>query len=140
MIFDKVAGKYKMVFALWADEAPIPAIAVDRHGLASVADPAQRVETLDPNKLTAAYQEREDGDGGLLRQLLVYSLQRLVDKHFLVRVEDEAVLVESGDHFPGAGSGCLVGECSPGQPLVQNLLPIVTDFGKRRRGRDTVDL
>jgi hypothetical protein len=57
MFFDKVAGTYKMVFSLWADEAPIPAIAVDRNGLASVADPSQPVGTLAPNKLTAAYED-----------------------------------------------------------------------------------
>ncbi|MFI6494299.1 hypothetical protein [Streptomyces sp. NPDC050564] len=57
MIFDKVAGTYKMVFALWADEAPIPAIAVDRYGLASVANPSQHVGTLAPNKLSTAYED-----------------------------------------------------------------------------------
>ncbi|MFI6494759.1 hypothetical protein [Streptomyces sp. NPDC050564] len=57
MVFDKVAGTYKMVFALWAGEAPIPAITVDRYGLASVADPSQPVGTLAPDKLTGAYED-----------------------------------------------------------------------------------
>lgn len=56
LIFDKVGGTYKLVFSAYADE-PIPEIAVDRHGIAQAADPAEKVGTLAPNQLPSLYED-----------------------------------------------------------------------------------
>jgi hypothetical protein len=56
LVFDKVEGAYKMVFAAYADEK-IPEIAVDQHGLAQAADPADKVGTLAPNQLPSLYED-----------------------------------------------------------------------------------
>ncbi|MCF2437164.1 hypothetical protein LV779_36285 [Streptomyces thinghirensis] len=48
IIFDKVDGTYKVTMAVYADEAPIPKIAVDKHGFVSPADPSAKVRHARP--------------------------------------------------------------------------------------------
>ena len=57
IVFDKVGGTYKVTMAVYADEAPIPKIAVDKHGFVSPADPSAKVGTLAPDQLGAVYED-----------------------------------------------------------------------------------
>lgn len=49
------------------------------------------------------HRQRKDSDGGILGQFPLHSLQRLVDEHFLTRVEDETFPGERRDSSSGAG-------------------------------------
>jgi hypothetical protein len=57
MIFDKSGDSYKLVAAVYADETPIPEIAVDRNGFATAVDPSKRVGTLAPDERGDAFED-----------------------------------------------------------------------------------
>lgn len=57
LIFDKIDGTYKMVFALSPEFTPIPEIAVDRHGLATAVAPTVRVGPLAPDEVSTASED-----------------------------------------------------------------------------------
>ncbi|MEU6071924.1 hypothetical protein ABZ864_47775 [Streptomyces sp. NPDC047082] len=59
LFFDKVDGTYKLVMAFYANpgEEPIPKIALDRNGLATAVDPAQRTGAFAPAQLSSAYED-----------------------------------------------------------------------------------
>jgi hypothetical protein len=57
LVFDKVAGTYKMVLALWADAEDVPKPALDAHGLAEAVDPGTKVGKLAPSDAGAAYAD-----------------------------------------------------------------------------------
>ncbi|MET9256944.1 hypothetical protein [Streptomyces sp. NPDC003717] len=57
MVFDKVDGVYKVTMAVYADEAPIPEVAVDRHGFVTPADPGKKVGPLAPGELAGPYED-----------------------------------------------------------------------------------
>ncbi|WP_432083980.1 hypothetical protein [Streptomyces sp. WAC 04229] len=57
IVFDKVGGTFKVTMAVYADDAPIPEIAVDKNGLVSPADPSARVGSLAPDQLGAVYED-----------------------------------------------------------------------------------
>ncbi|MFI0140875.1 hypothetical protein [Streptomyces luteogriseus] len=58
LVFDKVGGTHKMVLSLWTDSgAPLPEPALDKHGLAEVADPGTKVGKFAPSDIGAAYED-----------------------------------------------------------------------------------
>ncbi|MFJ4281162.1 hypothetical protein [Streptomyces massasporeus] len=58
LIFDKVGATHKMVLSLWADSgAPLPEPALDKHGLAEVANPSDKVGKFAPADIGAAYED-----------------------------------------------------------------------------------
>ncbi|MFF7771205.1 hypothetical protein ACFZC7_32440 [Streptomyces massasporeus] len=58
LVFDKVGGTHKMVLSLWADSGePLPEPAIDKHGLAEVANPSAKVGKFAPADIGAAYED-----------------------------------------------------------------------------------
>ncbi|MEU6277467.1 hypothetical protein ABZ871_34450 [Streptomyces populi] len=63
LIFDKDGPAYKMVLALYVGKSPLPAIAIDRNGLAKPADPATPVGSLAPSQLSSAFEDLAETGG-----------------------------------------------------------------------------
>ncbi|MFH8236915.1 hypothetical protein [Streptomyces sp. NPDC018321] len=57
LVFDKAGGSYKMTMTVYADEGPLPEIAVDEQGLVTPADPSAKVGTLAPAQLGEHYED-----------------------------------------------------------------------------------
>ncbi|WP_406834901.1 hypothetical protein ACICHK_00465 [Streptomyces sp. AHU1] len=63
LIFDKDGPAYKMVLALYVDKSTIPAVALDKNGLAKPADPATPVGSLAPAQLSSAFEDLAETGG-----------------------------------------------------------------------------
>ncbi|MEU3901730.1 hypothetical protein [Streptomyces sp. NPDC045251] len=57
LIFDKVGSTYKLTMSVYAEEEPIPDIAVDKHGFVTPIDPSRKIGALAPNQLGDAYED-----------------------------------------------------------------------------------
>ncbi|WP_399939804.1 hypothetical protein ACGH52_15265 [Streptomyces sp. BBFR25] len=58
LVFDKEGGDtYRMTMAVYADEGPIPEVAVDEQGFVTPADPSKKVGALAPDRLGEAYED-----------------------------------------------------------------------------------
>ncbi|MCF3128931.1 hypothetical protein [Streptomyces olivochromogenes] len=57
LVFEKEGSTYKMVSSAYTATGSIPKIAVDRNGLATVADPSTKVGAYAPDQLGAAYED-----------------------------------------------------------------------------------
>ncbi|QIP74728.1 hypothetical protein [Streptomyces sp. VN1] len=56
VILDKIGGSYKVTTTIYSEE-PLPKIALDKHGYAIPADPAQKVGALAPDQIGEAYED-----------------------------------------------------------------------------------
>lgn len=57
LVFDKEGGAWKLMSAVYTDDAPLPKIATDDNGLATAVDPATRVGSMAPNDVSAAFED-----------------------------------------------------------------------------------
>ncbi|MGZ3099459.1 hypothetical protein [Streptomyces sp. H72] len=64
LVFDKAGGStYRMTMAVYADEAPIPEVAIDEQGLVTPADPSEKVGALAPDQLGDHYEDFFESGG-----------------------------------------------------------------------------
>jgi hypothetical protein len=63
LVFDQVGGAFKLVLAVYAEKTPLPRVAVDKNGFVTPADPGERVGSLAPAELGAAFEDLVETGG-----------------------------------------------------------------------------
>ncbi|MDN0195131.1 hypothetical protein [Streptomyces sp. S.PNR 29] len=120
LVFDRIGGAYKLVAAVYAEDEPIPDIAVDQRGFATPVDTSQKVGALAPDRLGPAladlletggkkegrqlattevtkesvkdHRERNKGEDGSWRTLNYFSAKPAHPKTYALRLADGGVL------------------------------------------------